>query len=940
MLIDKEMVQAAKEKLGYDNADIIAEFLGVDSYDETNKKGLCPFHHEKTPSFIYNPKKYNMHCFGCGKTVDIIDALTLTGMDYVSACKKLFDMANMKFSLGEYGVKTEHSYRYPKEVECKDKERVYEYLGKRGISKETVDYCDVRQDEHGNIVFNYYDLNSVLTMVKYRPSHKVEHGKPKMWFQKDTDNANLLWRMNMINPDQPLLICEGCIDCMAAIESGYTNAVSVSNGAGSFKWIEACWNFLEQFDSIIIASDNDEAGQKMKKECVYRLGTWRTKIMEIPEFFVTDSGKKIKIKDINEMMYWYGKEAVLSSIINAKDTPVPSVEPFEDIEEISMYDIDGIETGIKELDRELIRLFNGTLTILSGRPGCVDCDTEYFNGKEWKRIDEYETGEKVLQYDINRKATLVDPMAYIKEKCQFFYEIKSSNGVEQCVSSEHSMVFLSDYGEVKKCNVGEFIKKTESGEEVLVPATFNVDKKPGISLSNNKIRLMCYCTLYGVDEKSDFEGALNIRHLVLKGALLYNKVLKLLKKEGVKHFVYKNGTNYSVYFHSPLRTHSFDYEWYNCSREQIFLIIDTIRGKLNAPIRSKEAADFIQYAYSIAGVRASISSVSKNSYQISLSKDVPPRYASICKCDRKIRKRKSKDGYKYCFSVPSGMLVLRRNGKINVTGNSGKSSLLNQIIANTIDDGKSCFLYSQEMNNRMLSNWFNLNVAGVRHVKKRSTADGKEYYTVSQDVRNQIKAWTRGKLYIYKDDQSNKISDVLVSLEDCARKYGVQLFIIDNMMMLDLDCDDVNRNSAQTKLINDLISFSKKYNVVTILVAHPKKTMDMSSDINMYEISGNSTIINLAMRSIGLRRVGKREKEDPRNEFSNYDVVLTVMKDRMLGKADLQVGIHYDFASRRFYTNYEEFAKQYSWDTGSYSDKIPIPDCLQPQEEVFGKMEE
>ena len=78
MIIDHDKVMEAKEILGDRNATLMAEMLQLEDYDENNMKALCCFHHEDTTSLIYNPKNYTYHCFGCQKTVDILDAVSYT----------------------------------------------------------------------------------------------------------------------------------------------------------------------------------------------------------------------------------------------------------------------------------------------------------------------------------------------------------------------------------------------------------------------------------------------------------------------------------------------------------------------------------------------------------------------------------------------------------------------------------------------------------------------------------------------------------------------------------------------------------------------------------------------------------------------------------------------------------------------------------------------
>ena len=628
MLIDKKDIEKAKEKLGDKNAFLIADLLELDNFDEKNLKACCPYHNEDTASFIYNKRNYTFHCFGCNKTVDIIDVLMEKGNTFLEAAKYLFDKANVEYSFGEKDVKTRRNYRYPHEEPLNGKTNVLEYWGKRGISKNVIDYLDIREDLHGNGVFNFYDTNDVLTMVKYRPARTIEKhsGQPKTWCQKDSDTSALLFNMNRVNTSKPLLITEGETDCASAIEAGYINTVSVPLGAGNLHWIEENWDWLNNFDSIIIWSDNDEVGIKMWEECIYRLGTWRTKYITAPEYFEKENGKKVPIKDINDCLQIGGKNFVMNLISDAKDVPVKSVVDYSEIEELDISQMDGVKTGIKPLDEELLKIFYGTLTVLSGRPG------------------------------------------------------------------------------------------------------------------------------------------------------------------------------------------------------------------------------------------------------------------------------------------------------------SGKTSIIDQTIARTIDNGNPVFLFSKEMPERMSANWFNTIIAGRRNMVEKTSRDNRKYYIVPQSIQKKMQTYYNKKLFIYRDDEPNDVDSVLKSAEECVRKFGCKLIVLDNLMMIDLNCAESDKNTAQTNLINSLIKFAAKFNVAVVLIAHPRKTQDTNSDIEMYDISGTSNIINLAMRSIGLRRVSKKEKADAKSKWHNFDVVLTVIKDRLLGKADFQMGLWYDLTSRRFYTDYEEYDAQFAWDSDIYTDKLPYID--------------
>ena len=115
MLVEKELILEAKQKLGEDAATLIANDLNLQNFDEKNLKSLCPFHQEDSPSFIWNVKDNYFHCFACGKIYGILDHfMDFYKLSYLDSVEKLFNKVNIKHRFGENGVKSNRNFRSSK----------------------------------------------------------------------------------------------------------------------------------------------------------------------------------------------------------------------------------------------------------------------------------------------------------------------------------------------------------------------------------------------------------------------------------------------------------------------------------------------------------------------------------------------------------------------------------------------------------------------------------------------------------------------------------------------------------------------------------------------------------------------------------------------------------------------------------------------------------
>lgn len=250
-------------------------------------------------------------------------------------------------------------------------EDIVTYFGKRKISEETINDFKIAADERGNIVFPFY-RNDELIYVKYRKPQKYDKNDknrgPKEWANKNTEP--ILFGMDMVSFNRPLIITEGQIDAMSLYEAECRNVVSVPTGCCNFEWIDLCWDWLEKFSQIILFGDNDEPGIEMMNVLMKRLGEDRCMIpQDYPEVIINGNPQGRQCKDANEILYFYGPEYLKEFIEACEPAPIKGVLNLASIPFVDPSTLPRIFARIPDLDNMIGGFGEGTLTILSGKRG-------------------------------------------------------------------------------------------------------------------------------------------------------------------------------------------------------------------------------------------------------------------------------------------------------------------------------------------------------------------------------------------------------------------------------------------------------------------------------------------------------------------------------------------------------------------------------------------
>lgn len=259
---------------------------------------------------------------------------------------------------------------------------------------------------------------------------------------------------------------------------------------------------------------------------------------------------------------------------------------------------------------------------------------------------------------------------------------------------------------------------------------------------------------------------------------------------------------------------------------------------------------------------------------------------------------------------------------------TGKSTILNQIIANTISNNEKVFLYSGELPQNKLKFWFNRTVANASDLAMFVDEYGKEKYYCKSYTNDLINKWANDKLFIFNDQEKPSESNLIGSITYLAKYKGVRLVVLDNLMTMITDNPTDNEYQKQKYLVNNLKNLAKKYELVIILVAHANKKSKENKESNMFDVSGASEIVNLSDYVLKTVRNVTIDKNTGEEEDHNS---IHILKNRIEGIQGVYLKTYFDDMRKRFYTDSAvELEKDFGYNPKSKQQKFKEVDANIP----------
>ena len=303
-----ESIELIKQRL--DIIDIASDYLKVTKAG-SNYKSLCPFHTEKTPSFIINPERQTWHCFGsCGVGGDLIElVIRIEKINFTEALKILAERAGVELNKNSgpdknnklYEINFEACRFYKTQLQLPEGRKAKEYIEKRGVNEDAFETFEFGFSPYSNSI-----LVDKLTSLGFKEAEIIQSGlavkkennqvrdffygrlmipiknasgrvigfggrvlddsNPKYINTPATpifDKKSVLFGLSIaskgIRDDNFVVVVEGYLDVITAHQFGFKNVVA---SMGTALTDNQVGHLKSRTNNFVLAMDSDSAGRE------------------------------------------------------------------------------------------------------------------------------------------------------------------------------------------------------------------------------------------------------------------------------------------------------------------------------------------------------------------------------------------------------------------------------------------------------------------------------------------------------------------------------------------------------------------------------------------------------------------------------------------------------------------------------------------------------
>lgn len=309
-MIPQEYIQEVVRR--NDIEEVIGQYVQLRRRGRT-LSGLCPFHNEKTPSFVVYPDTQSFYCFGCGAAGDVINFVRkYNNLGYVESIKQLAARAGMplpeeedreakarqrlleinrsaaRYFYEQLNARTPEAAqarRYWKEKRGlsdaairrfglgyapDDFGGLLHYLRRRGFTEAELEHSGlVKRSAKGNL-YDIFRHRVMVPIIDVRGSiiafggRVLDDSKPKYINSPETmvyHKSHTLFALNIAKKStaKRYILCEGYMDVISMHEAGFDTAVCACGTALTAEQVKL---LSEYADEVVLSYDSDEAGQK------------------------------------------------------------------------------------------------------------------------------------------------------------------------------------------------------------------------------------------------------------------------------------------------------------------------------------------------------------------------------------------------------------------------------------------------------------------------------------------------------------------------------------------------------------------------------------------------------------------------------------------------------------------------------------------------------